>query len=336
MVSQSKRGIIVRAMLLVAASTTVVQGQRAEVVSEGNAKGIVILAASFPSRGDLHSFGLEVSLDGETFVNAKAGPLRGLRFTGEMIKGAHKTDETILMVPVVARFGLGAEGFLFGKRGTYRLRWDITFRDRTVGDLKIEQTVDVAGPTTADLGFLARIGERHYLTDVLGLNVPEGGDADLLALGMIAELLVHAQDDPGEEAHLEAKPGWADSFVNLAREYSESSYAAYASYFAARIYLQELVSIRALSNITPEARKHPLYAKTEDVLRFTLDHADPFLKPRVLCTLAYLREFAGSWGEAERFLAQAEECLPRQSVITNKVREIHDDIERGRERRRDY
>lgn len=302
--------------------------QEAEVVSEAHAKGIVVLRASFLGRGELHSFGLEISRDGETFVNAKAGPTRGLRFSDRMVLGSHGTDQTVLVIPIVGRFGLGSEQFLFDEPGTYELRWDITFKDRDVGDLKIEQTVEVGAPTEADLQFLARAGDRDFHAEIFGVDPPERGTRDLLALGIVSLLLQHAQDDPGEEGSVKGELAWADAMMGLARELPESSYAPYAAFFAGRIYFGHLGKALGPRQITPNAKTNEFYRKADEALRFVVKRGDPFIKPRALCSLAFLRVCVGSWVESERFLTEAEKSAGGQGVVDRVVNKMRYDIRR--------
>jgi len=310
------------------------RGQRTEVVSEAHAKGIVVLRASFPTRGELHSFAVEMSLDGESFADARVGPLRGLRLADEMVRGAGDSGaETTLVVPVVGRFDFTPQGFLFSGAGVYELRWDIAFYDREVGDLKIEQTVHVRPPREADLDFIASAGDRHFLKEVFGVEPPEGGTTDLLALAFIGELVRHAVDDPGEEGHVPVKLESAAPLMLVANEHSDSSYAPYTAYYAARIYLQELIRLPGLGNLTPAAADHELYRKADEALRFTVERADPFLKPRALCTLAYLRMCAASWHEAESYLARAEESAGGQGNVLACTKKLRGDLVRIRERR---
>lgn len=310
------------------------RAQETDLVSEAHAKGIVVLRASFPSRGEVRSFGLEISQDGETFVNAKAGPTRGLRFSHRMVLGSHNTDQTVLVVTIVGRFDFTPEGFLFEREGIYDLRWDIAFKDRDGGVLKIEQTVEVGAPTEADLQFLTRAGDRDFLADVLGVNPPEGGTTDLLALGLIAELLELAQDDPGEEGSLQGKLSWADAMINLAREFPESSYAPYAAFFAGRIYHGHLAKELSPQQITPAAKEQNFYKKSDAALRFAVDHGDPFLKPRALCSLAYLRACATLWDDAETLLAQSVEAAHGQGVVERTAGKMRHDIRQLRDRQR--
>lgn len=318
--------------VLLLAGGNLVDAQETRVVSEAHAKGIVVLRASFPSRGELHSFGLEISLDGKTFVNAKAGPTRGLRFSYRMVLGSHTTDQTVLVVPIVGRFGFTPEGFLFEREGIYHLRWDIAFTDRDVGDLRIEQTVVVGAPTEADLQFLARAGDRGFQAEVLGLDPPERGTTDLLALGLISGVLEYAQDDPGEEGRFRGELSWADAMMDLAREFPESSYAPYATFFAGRVYHGHLGKAVEPEIITPDAKKHPFYKKSDEALRFAVDHGDAFLKPRALCSLAFLRACATLWDDAENLLTQSLRTARGQRVIGRVVGKLRRDIPRLKER----
>lgn len=312
-------------------SAVLARGEETDVVSEAHAKGIVVLRASFPSRGELHSYGLEISMDGETFVDANVGPTRGLRFGSIMVRGSHETDSTILIVPVVGRFDFTPQGFLFGSSGTYRLRWNIAFKDRNLGGLNIEQTVDVEPATETDLELLARMGDRRFLAD-LGLNPPQDGTLDLLALGLIAELLEHAQDDPGEEGRVEGKPEWADTFMSLAREYPESSYAPYLAYYAARLYLNDLGRVTGSAGISPELKKQPLYRKAIEALQFSIGHGDPFLGPRALCSLAFANMLAGSWKDAEEFLVRADDRAAGQGAVLSIVEDMRGELARAKKR----
>ena len=320
-------------MTLLLGMTQLAWGQKVEVVSMSTAKGIIILRGEFPSRGKLHSFGLEVSSDGETFVDAKAGPMRGLRFTDRMVQGSHEADDTVLLVPVVGRFDFTPQGFLFEEEGTYYLRWDITFKDRHVGEMKIGQIVVVEPATNPDLEFLSRIGDRDFATEVLGLNPPENVTGDLLALGLISEILQYAEDDPGEGGRVRGKLAWAEAFWNLAKELPESSYAAYAAFCAGRIYHGHLARTLGREHITPKAKKHTLYEKADEALRFAVDHGDPFLKPRALCSLAYLRVCAAAWDEAERLLTQAEGSTHGQGIVESIVDEMRRDLAHIKEKR---
>ncbi len=234
----------------------------------------------------------------------------------------------------MGRFDFTPLGFLFSDGGVYRLRWDIAFRDREVGDLKIEQTVDVQPPTEADLAFIARVGDRRFIKDVFGANLPGQGTTDLLALGFIGELLEHAEDDPGEEGNVAGTLEAAAPLMELAEEIPESSYAAYAAFYAARLYLQNLIRIPALSNITPAAREHELYGKANDALLFTIEHADAFLKPRAQCTLAYLRICAASWEDAQALLLDSEKSASGQASVLKSIEELRGDIQRLKERRK--
>lgn len=308
------------------------RGQETDVVSEAHAKGIVVLRASFPSRGELHSYGLEISMDGETFVDANVGPTRGLRFGYKMVRGSHETDPMILVVPVIGRFDFTPQGFLFGTSGTYHLRWNIAFKDRDVDGLRIEQTVDVEPATEADLDLLARMGDRRFLADVLGLNPPQGGTPELLALGLIAELLEHAQDDPGEEGRVEGKPEWAESFMSLAKEYPESSYAPYLAYYAARLYLKGLERVTGPADISPDLKKQPLYRKAIEASQFSVMHGDPFLTPRALCFLAFANVQVASWKDAGELLTQANERAAGQGAILSLVEDMQVDLARAKKR----
>lgn len=333
MSSRARRRIAIWTSIVAGAASGIADAQRAVVTSPANAKGIVVLRADFPSRGALHSFGLEISLDGHTFVNAAVGPTRGLRLSGEMVEGASdRVGKTVLAVPVVGRFGATPRGFLFPEPGIYQLRWDIAFRDGEVGTLKIDQTVRVTPPTNPDLEFVARIGHKRFWKEVLALDPPEGSAADLLALGLIGEFLEHAEDDPGEDGSVSGKLEWADPLMDLAKELADSSYAPYGAFYAARLYLQNLIRIPELGNITPLAQKHELYSKANDALLFTLERADSFLKPRTLCTLAYLRLCAASWDDADRFLTEAEECADGQANVLPMIQDIRNDLVRLRER----
>lgn len=308
------------------------RGQETDLVSEAHAKGIVVLRASFPSRGELHSYGLEISMDGETFVDANVGPTRGLRFGYKMVRGSHETDPTILIVPVIGRFNFTPQGFLFGTSGTYHLRWNISFKDRDFDGLKIEQTVDVEPATEADLDLLGRMGDRRFLADVLGLNPAQGATPDLLALGLIAELLEHAQDDPGEEGRVEGQPEWADPFMSLAKEYSESSYAPYLAYYAARLYLKDLGRITGSADISPELKKQPLYRKAIEALQFSIVHGDPFLAPRALCSLAFANVLVASWMDAGELLSQAKQRAAGQGAVLSFVEDMQGDLARAKKR----
>ena len=331
----SVRRMGIRAGIIAVVLPGIAEPQRAEVVSAATAKGIVVLRASFASRGELHSFALEISLDGQTFVDAEVGALRGLRLSDRMVKGAaNGAQETVLMVPVVGRLGLGAEKFLFPEPGAYKLRWDIAFRDGEVGDLKINQSLYVKPATKPDLEFIARIGDRRFWKEVLGVDPPEGGTTELLALGVIAAALQYAEDDPGEEGSLRGELKWADAWFALAQELPDSSYAPYAGYAGGRIYRGHLGRDLDLAReqITPRAREHTMYRKAEKALTFAVEHGDAFLRPRALCSLAYLRVCSASWDEAEKYLAQAEEGAGGQGNVLRVINEMRRDVGRLKER----
>ncbi len=197
--------------------------------------------------------------------------------------------------------------------------------------MKIEQTVVVGDPTEVDLKFLARAGDRAFQAKIFGVEPPERGTTNLLALGMIAALLEFAQDDPGEEGHFKGELTWADAMMDLAREFPKSSYAPYAAFFAGRVYHGHLGKAIDPEIITPDEKKHPFYKKSDEALRFAVDHGDAFLEPRALCSLAFLRACATLWDDAENLLTQSLRTARGQGVIGRVVGKLRRDIPRVKE-----
>jgi len=326
MTSELVRRVGIRITIIASALAARVDAQRAEVISPANAKGIVVLCARFSNSEELHSFGLEISLDGQTFADAQVGALRGLRLAGTMVDGSNVGSETVLMVPVVGRFGLGAEGFLFPDEGTYFLRWDIAFKAREVAGLKLAQSVQVDPASKADLDLLAQIGDRRWQSRLLGFEPPEAASKDLLALGVIAALLEYPEHSTGGWGTGDGKLQWGSPLMEVARQFAESSYAPYLAFYAAGVYLEHLAQTPEAKRRLPATKDHDLYHKADEALLFTVERADPFLKPRALCSLAYLRRCGGSWDEAEKYLARAEEQGGGQSNVLRVVHEMRRDI----------
>ncbi len=313
-------------------SGVLAQAQVVDIVGEAHAKGIVVLRTSFPVRGELHSFGLDIRLDDGSYAPAQTNPLRGHRFSKHMVRGAENTGEVVLLVPVVGRFDLAPFGFLFEEQNTYELRWDIRFKAPGAAPLKIDQTVTVGPSSNADLEFLRRIGDRGFQTKFLGRAPPEQASSELLALGLIGELLLGAQGAPVSDDAARGTLSQGSMLADLAKEIPESSFAPYAAFYAGRIFHGHLREARQLESPSPEAQRHSLYRRSEQALRLAVANGDAFLKPRALCSLAVLHVRAASWTDAEDLLAEALRGAPGQGVIETAVSAMRIDLSRLREK----
>jgi len=292
-----------------------------------HAKGIVVLTTNFQSRGEVHSFGLKISREGKEFVDAMAGPTRGMRFSDALVRGGHEGENTVLVVPVVGSFDLAPRGFLFENPGTYHLQWDIAFKDNKVARLEIEQAVQVGPALPADLEFLRRVDAPSFMARAFGAEPSGQPPADLLrALVVIAELLERAESHPIEGVQCDPGLPCADELLKLAVELPESSYAPYAAYYAGGMYRAWLERTPESRQVSPALKNHALYQKADEALRFSADHGDPFLKPRALCALAYLRGCSAAWDEADEFLTQATRASSDQGTVHAAVAKLRRDF----------
>ena len=308
----------------------VTSAQEARVSLPACAKGIVVVEARFPDQGPLHSFALEIRAGDKGFVGAGAGPLRGTRFVGSLAGSLHEGDTMVAMVPVVARFVPGAEGFLFNEPGTYMLRWDIAFENQGAEPLRIEQAIDVGEPRTEDLQLLAQIGDVDFVADVFGMRFPDHTPTELVQLGVVAQVLEQAQSDPLEEGPWGLSTVSADALWRLAEAIPDSSYAAYLAYYAAGVYAAHLSQTPEGRDVSPAAKNHTLYRKADKVFEFVIAHGDCFIKPRALCARAYLRTCAADWDGADRLLRQAVEGADGQGPVRDIVSRMRRQLSKER------
>lgn len=236
----------------------------ADAVGKARAKGLVVLRAIFPPRGEVWRVSLLSSEDGERFTQAGIGALNRRLLWSVVDDG----EFTTVFVPAIGSYG-GDVSFFDGP-GPHWVRWKIAFRDdskpRTAEDqgakdiqpAQIDQRLDVVEPCRSDLGFLSRLGEIERIKTLLGREWIEGRTeaaqkamlassleaAEFRALAVVGELLEATRERvPWELSYarhgktIESALIWADTLWALAQEFPDSSYAPYAASYAGCCYL---------------------------------------------------------------------------------------------------
>ncbi len=305
--------------------------QQASACASVRAKGVVVCEAQFPTCGEVEWFDFEISTDGEVFKDADPNPSRGMPFGEHLVWNSAEAPNTVLIVPVVGKFGMGSERFLFETPGTYYLRWRVSFVDRQRPALRIDQTLEVGPPFAADLEFLKRIGQRDSVAALFGREPPEKATEELLSVVVAGMLLKRAESDPVDDPDACQEVTRADLLMDVARQLAESSYAPYAAYYAGAIYRQALEGTPQARAISYTTRNHELYGKADEALRFAVQSGDLFLKPRALCALAYLRVCTGAWDEADGLLKQAEEVGAGQGPVQGTAAEVRRQLLQARQ-----
>ena len=309
-----------------------------------HAKGMLVLRCRFPGEGIVNAVGLSLSVDGENFEVAGVGLPR----PWNVFWSAYSSGEvTTVLVPGAASFEPGRE-----KPGTYYLRCSAAFEEEGVGPTKIVHKLTVAPPDPSDLGFLRRVsnaellgtlfpGPPNDIQEAAGGNAFSSSYSDLLAVAVIGELLKATRaDEPGDvvgpRGGLENALKWADALFALAKEFPNSSYAAYAAYYAGCCYVGALGQENKDKHkeiVSPAGKGSAYYGKATEALGFAVERADAYLKPRALYHQAFLYLCSAEFDQAEDSLEDALEVGGEKGTIQKIVDKLRHDMRATKEKR---
>ena len=308
------------------------------------AKGFNILRVSFPTYGEVKTFSLKVSFDGETFHDTSAGLPRPWRLFRSI---NCEPERTTILVPVVACFGV--KRFIFEATGTCWFHWKIDFQDEDIESIEVTQIAEVRRPNRVDLDFIAGLGDPDLVRAMFGDDIFERltgntreqfESREVRAVKVIGQLLMATRADEAEAVRphgsIENAVKSADTLLALAKEFPESSYAPYAAYYAGCCYsaaggdvLEKTMKERGIqdSSLTaqklqalaaePKAASH--YSKAEEALTLAANRADLYLKPRAVYMQAVLVGMRGEWDEMERLLDKALAEAPGEGTVRQLV-----------------
>jgi len=313
----------------------------------------------------LSDFELQVTFDGGTFHPLGAGHPRA----DDLFRSIQYLDNHIRIMVVLIGNLQYSNGIFFPERaGEYLFRWKVVLDEENAGPQWIESRIIFAPTDHADLAFLQRIADSRTTKLLFGedffgrqgqatrerLLGPKG--PDIRALMPIFELLEATRArEPGDVVRprksIENGLRWADSLFELAREFPDSSYAPYAAYYAGCCYLTAVEA--AIKKVQMETgngqgdggmtgsdwqallavgRANPNYAKADEAMKFAVEKADIYLKPRALYMSAFVRGCTNNWEETERVLDDAIEAAPGDSLIEEMVEKLRRQLAIARER----
>lgn len=319
-----------------------------------HAKGITVLRATFPSRGEVWRINLNTSQDGKEFHEAGIGLLGR---PDVLTSVADHQGTTTILVPAAGWFGTYIS--FFGEPGPHWFRWDISFRDqdkprtapdqldRSIEPISVEQMINVKAARREDLDFIAGLGDPDLMRAMVGGEFFDQRmddadeyftDREMRAVAVIAQLLLATREDWVGDVIRQAGPRGdvhkaAEMLLALAQELPESSYAPYAAYYAACCYSQnclvearEAVRVRrAQGGFTSDLaegtyraellKNNPHSARAYEGFTLSAQKADDYLKPRVLNQHGALRLMSLDLDQAERLLLEAERVAPDERMI---------------------
>jgi len=281
---------------------------------------------------------LKTSRDGVTYDDTQ---MRFPRYSGKR-----------LVVPIVGRFAMGNEAFLFREPGRYFLEWTLRLEEPEPGstsNISVRQTVDVSPTSPATTAFLEKISELEFLHRLFQRDLFEGvpssarelltGPAgfDIRALVVIKELIQPLHGVEPLEGRFESDAillRWADSMLALAKEFPESVYADFAAFSAGGGYVTYLCEARECREMSPEElQKHPLRTKAGESLDLIGVRAGSYLSDSGMCQRARMSIRLSLLDEANELLDSAQRRLPSEVGAENSIENLRGQI-RALERRR--
>ena len=310
-----------------------------------HAKGVVLLRVTFPTSGEVTSVSLRMSRNREEFASVHTGVSRNSRCLYDV---SYDGETTTVAAPVVGNFANDDAYFLFKEPGTYSLRWGIGLGDGEVRGFKVYQEIKVERAQPADLAFISRVSAPEFFRRLVGEDVVArltGQARDVVAdpnrsefrWSIVIRRLLEAtqQREPLEGAHEseEAFLRWASTMFDLAREFSESSYAPYAAFYAGGGYVGYLCEVLYKEEVGSKAlRQHELFNRAEEALRLAVEHGDSYLRPRAIYQQARLRAIVGDWEEAEDLLTKVDQVGNEGGTMATFTEELRKDIVRLQKR----
>jgi hypothetical protein len=347
----------------IAATVIVLLGQFAlgqditgDVLNDARSKGVVVLRATFPSRGEVWRVSLLSSKHGEHFTQAGIGALDRRLLWSAIDDG----EVTTVFVPALGRYGEDAS--FFGGPGLHWLRWTITFRDQSkprsaedqgakdIEPVEIVQTLEVEPMLPQDGRFLARISDVEWLRTFLGAEFhklvedeahkwflsPDG--ADHRALIVIGELLKATRyEEPwtvaGKLGSVQRAVERGDALWELARDIPDSSYAPYAAFYAGCCYMAgvgDAIKKEHGTLVTPMAKQVPLFEKAEAALAFAVERGDRYLQPRAIYNQAFLAMVAADWAKANAVMERGYALAGARGTARARLESLNGHIQKAR------